>query len=257
MNVAGTKSGCLLGRPWMNFFDYIQLMFSPYSFPIGASASKVFVVFVVSLALMHFVFLRLWPLGKQGWRKADYWWLAFAALGLVGGPGQVRQFIASSASTQADAMVAGRYEAAIRLATSYTSDPGPLCVTFVRGPFSPPLDEFDRRQRQHDEGCAWIKQLVATLPEAPPKNVLPETLIGHPANLTDAAIVNMLGDVRDSFVYFNDALRQRAVLSTMERPSELELAVMMVSPILLSLALALRITKVSGELKLDRGSATP
>ena len=66
---------------------------------IVVSATKAWVMilcFVLFAVLMHIFLIRLGRLDKVAWKKVDYIWIAFAAVGLLSTTGEARKFLASN-----------------------------------------------------------------------------------------------------------------------------------------------------------------
>ena len=215
--------------------------------PISTNLGWVFMVFVGSLVAFHLMFV--WPrnLTKRGWKVIDYVWLGTALLGVIGSVGVGRQAIAQNLLTTAHALVesfASEIESALRFGTS-----GAICRRFVLSEFSPPQAEFDRIQREFDAQCAWFTQAIEKLKTSPFPKRQPlklEDLGGSPPEGADDWTST---HIRATVNRYNAAVAQFERLSEDTRRTDLELTLIVVGPFLLVVALALRIAKVTGEIR--------
>jgi hypothetical protein len=206
-------------------------------------------ILAVFTLLFHIALVHFWPLSSRGWKKADYWWLGMAALGLVTATGEVRRLRA-----RADILIAeARADDALHQLKS-SADPQRHCRRYKRSEYSPA--NFDSLQAQRGRLCTWVGTFVSELPDSFSS---PAALIGLDSLLPDSTVTEPLlqNDVDEIVVRTIDMLSAldnwQTVLQRGER-SGLEVTTMSLSPFLLALALGLRITKVTGELSLIRTS---
>jgi hypothetical protein len=132
-------------------------------FPAFTNSWTVLLIFAVMVLRLHLILVVWLKLGKLAWKIVDYIWLGFAALGLIGASGQARQLIANNMSAIAEARIQTSYELFRNLVDRYSQE-GAVCRTFVRGEYSPPPEEFERRQRDYDKVCGWFREIAAKLP---------------------------------------------------------------------------------------------
>lgn len=217
--------------------------------PIFTNPGWIFAVFVSALLVFHLMFV--WPknLRKRCWKVIDYIWLGTALLGVIGSVSVGRQAVAQGLLTTALTVVessASEVETALHFGAS-----GAICRRFVRSEFSPPQAEFDRIQREFDAQCTWFTQAIERLNSSPFPNrkpVSPEDLGGPPPKGGDDwASTRVLGTIQR----YNAAITQLKRLSEDARQTDLELMLTVVGPFLLVIALAMRIAKVSGEIRLS------
>ena len=215
--------------------------------PPWISLGWLFTVFVGSLLTFHLMFV--WPrnLTRRGWKVVDYFWLAAGLLGVVGSAGVGRQAIAENLLTTARARVeffASEVESALRFGTS-----GAICRRFVRTEFSPPQAEFDRLQLEFDAQCAWFTQAIERLNASPLAKRQPlsfEDLGGPPPVGADHWAST---HARETLARYNAVVAELERLSRDSKRTDLESALIIAGPFLLVVALAVRIAKVTGELR--------
>jgi hypothetical protein len=205
-------------------------------------------VFVVALLAFHVALVWIWPLGKIGWKKVDYIWLAFALLGGLGGVGSARQFLATGRGSLAEERV--RTEAQWVLERINAGTSVAVCRQFVRSDFSPPEQEFNRIQREFDALCAWFKaasQRASSELSGGGTTTLVDLAGAPPPQVTDRWHIESLSEQVDRY---NAVIRARNELAASSKPSEGEILLMIFGPYFLGVAVALRITKVTGEIRL-------
>jgi len=215
--------------------------------PLWTSLGWLFMVFGGSLLAFHLMFV--WPrnLTKRGWKVVDYFWLGVGLLGVIGSAGVGRQAIAENVLSTARGRVdffASEVQSALRFGTS-----GAICRRFVRTEFSPPQAEFDRLQREFDAQCAWFTQALERLkasPFAKRERLSFDDLDGPPPVGADRWTS---AHARETVDRYNGIVAELERLSRDATRTDLELTLIIVGPFLLVVALALRIAKVTGELR--------
>lgn len=218
-----------------------------YVLPVWASYGWLLGVFIAALMFFHVVLVYVWPLGKTGWKRVDYIWLSMGFLGVSSGVASSRQTLAQLQLPGAAAQVettAGWIESRARFGVSEA-----FCRQFVRSEYSPPKELFDRLQREFDELCGWFKTVNGRLPGLLAKRV-PLTLDNFgsaPPRVTDAYPIQSF---EEAVGEYNRAISSWMELQELARQSDLEFVLSVVGPFLISVAIALRMTKVTGEIRL-------
>ena len=217
------------------------------SLPITASALWTLGIFLVALVSFHLILVVALKLDKVGWKKVDYFWLGFTALSLLTAASEVRRLVAGNRlafdSTYRDAT----YERLRDRADFMRS--GAVCVEFVRSEFSP--SDFDESQAQFRKLCDYGKKLYASLPSKPPDAFLELKLPARPA-VTDQSLLGYYEMFDSAWNEYAQAERWIKELKAASARTDTEEIFLFLSPIFLAVALALRITKVTGEIRLER-----
>lgn len=227
-------------------------MLEPH-FPLGASLATVLAGFAFFLVAFDIILVRRMKLGKVAWKRIEYLWLAFAALGLLAGVAQVRVITANAQVAMFQDRAASAFSSVRSLAQLLSSSPGTVCGTFIRSEFSPPRDAFDAIQKDYDRACEWFKAIVKAIPSeqpAPLTPINPSSLPRRP-EASAAGLVDMIGGFFTQLGYYN---RQAEILDDLLRKTRrtgVEDSLVYLGPFLLAIALALRITKVTGEIRLE------
>lgn len=204
--------------------------------------------FAASTILFHLILVHWKKLSKRAWKKVDYIWLIIAAFALIPSANEARRFLGAIQAEQ----LKYRIEADYRMARYFIQSGSEwTCREFSKNVASPP--DFDRVENEYAVTCAYYKALLADFPK--------DALVRfEPISLTNAiqrpnVTVEQL---RDSFVgvdleinsYNTDIARYNELTKLLEK-SEAEDTLLVLGPLLLALALSLRITKVTGEIRIE------
>jgi hypothetical protein len=218
------------------------------AFPIWTSYGWVLMVFFASLAVFHVLLIFAWPLGKTGWKKVDYIWLSMGFLGVFAGVASTRQTFAQFQVASSEAKLktaAGWIQNRAQFGVSVA-----VCGEFIRSVYSPPKEEFERIQREYDQLCKWFKAVNERLPrEITKQEPLSMVDLGgyDPPRIRDSYPVESLQQAVNEF---NLALALRDELRGLSRLNDFEFSLTVVGPFLIAIAIALRMTKVTGEIRL-------
>ena len=123
-----------LPSPWRSPVILLGMPPSEPWLPPSTNGWMVLLVMLCTWALCDVVFVRFLKMGKVGWKKADYAWLAFASVGIFGLSQKAREMMASWQVPVYEDQVARTYGDVRSFAHSYGRG-GITCRTFVRGPW--------------------------------------------------------------------------------------------------------------------------
>lgn len=215
---------------------------------IISDGGNVLLLFLLLLTLSH---LLVFPknLSKRAWKKVDYIWLGVAALGLLSLASDVRISIAKNWSEIESSRAISSLE---RLRYFYsTPDNTHFCMQFVKSALTP--DDVHERQKQHDLRCAWFKDVANILKELEPEK-LPEISMDKLPIPTfdDEYLLETVNNIEKHVNWYNEDRRQAIETASLLSKTNLEKNLFYFSPFLLCLALALRIAKVTGELRHEK-----
>jgi hypothetical protein len=215
--------------------------------PISASPLWLFSILVLLLVGFDLVLVRWLRLGKVAWKRVDYIWLIVAALGLYGAAADVRRTAAAnSLPLQHDL----RQVAYLSVVDSVRFMTGPaVCREFVRSNSSP--KNFDEVQVEFNRVCTFARTLAHALPTTEPKALDRDFFLRRPP-VTESALRENYQWLDQRVEDYLTADRQYSeTVRGVERTS-MDLFYAAIAPVLLVVALALRITKVTGEIRLER-----
>jgi len=230
------------------------------TYPAAASASALLIVFFVALLTSHAALLPLLGYNEIRWQYIDYVWLPLALLGLIGAVqlnrSEVASYYVSVWNMRATDSLANMHNMAER----YSRTGSYLCQKGVRTEFSPPSDVFDTIERDHASTCDWFKLLGSKLPLVV-KDVPPDFGLGSlpaPPILSSSAAsgpAEAINNFRNEITRYTEAEAQiKAHQVEMESPLLLRF-VKYFGPFIVAVALALRITKVTGEIRIKKKKA--
>ena len=209
----------------------------------------VIAVFVAFLLLCHVAFIRVLPLSSTAWKRVDYIWLSMAFVGLIGSVGNGREYVAKNLlEMETHRLESARdfIEGRARFGTS-----GAICREFVRSEFAPPPQEFERIQNGYNSQCKWFrKALVLIQASASSLNELnAQVLFGpYPAG-GDQGTYTLFSD---AVAQYNADVKNVAQFRTATETTAFEAFIRLLGPVAIALALALRMTKVTAEIKSDK-----
>jgi hypothetical protein len=205
------------------------------------------VVFILALVLFHAVFIHWpWPLNGRNWKRVDYVWLTMSFISIIGLALQSRQTLSSTYVPLATDQVKSHGQDVIRtLADSVQLN---CDIHFTKAPTSPP--DFDQSVQQMAEYCSQLRDLQRALG---PILRAGQKLDRDVSKDTEYPLAYGFADLRDrlksNVEAYNNSIRVRQELQRDTARSEGEQALMLFAPFLIALALALRMTKVTAELR--------
>ena len=107
-------------------------------------------------------------------------------------------------------------------------------------------------QREYDAVCDWFKNVAERIVlEVPIKTIDPKTIPSAPS-VAGKDLNRQIAEFQRDLAQHNEAAQERASLDKASERSDIEWTWLILSPPLLAIAVALRLTKVTGEIRLDR-----
>ena len=216
--------------------------------PVFVSLAWMFGVFFLALLLFHVPLVWSWQLDKTGWKRVDYIWLSFALLGVLAEVGSARQMIASELVHSAGQFADNQARWIVNRIDAGVSEM--VCRRFEPSEPFPRDAEFDRYQQEFDELCAWFGEAKLRIADGLPAEIplSLETLGGRAAPA--GADPWMVTSLEDAVSGYNEARQIGGRLRAQSEPSKFEFFLLFIEPSLIAIAVALRMTKVTGELRL-------
>ena len=207
-------------------------------------------LFVFCLTMFHLYWWFERP-DTRFWKKIDYWWLGFSALSFITAAAGARQLVASNELARSNGPVQFQSQ---NLRTFAESARRYACDT----PWQPPPYIDPAGQHRFDtrnEACSWFTDLSQKFSRAGDSlaaeiSVLDRTLPPSIPSSWDYQPLTL------AVTYAKEVLQWRRQLETDAARSDFEEGFVFLAPYLLAIALALRITKVTGELWPGEPAAT-
>lgn len=207
--------------------------------------------FILLLMLFHLIFVVLLPLSDKTWKKVEYIWFGAAALGLLGASMQAGRFVGSNylKNSSADTILISVY-ADLRENLKWGIDGG-VCTTFQRPSQS---DKYiDEVVAVHDRLCEDYKVLYARLPETLPSDAPSLKQLGFVMPQGEGRIVGaQLRHLEWLSTRYEEIRSAHVRWRSSIEIGEFEATLTVLGPLLIAFALALRITKVTGDIVNDR-----
>ncbi len=212
-----------------------------------------FLFFLFVLSLLHIVLIFLMKVDDVGWKKIDYIWLSATGLGLLAASAQADTFLSRVYLENSITPSTKQQYQMLRFGITEVASKGVFaCRTFTRSVASP--DDFDKTVEEYRKLCEQVKVLNNTLPSkvSSPFPSLQE--LGYKQLEGDRNYVAWELEQLESYAQnYHDAQSRWSEFYDSSQKSGWETFFTILGPLLLSLALALRITKVSGELSNSNG----
>lgn len=210
-------------------------------------------IFIGALCVFHIILVRVRPLSSIGWKRVDYIWLSMAILGLIGTITSTRLIVSKNyLSNMGYSRIQGAFNfvkvtARLGMNEGFCGKVVPASTASTT-PLKPSPDGFE-------EQCVWFRKVVASLQQLDPNNrepIIIKNLVGkRPAGGDGWIYENFFNSVAG----YNDTLKRVAALEEGSKLSDFEELMQVLGPHLLAVALALRMTKVTGEIALDRSKS--
>ena len=226
---------------------------SALSLPWFTSHWWVLGVFGTATVAFHVIFIRLLPLTSIQWKRVDYAWLSLALLGVIAGVANNRSVVATNLVAIAESRTRASLEWAYRRAEFGTSIA--ICRKFNFTEFSPPREQFERMQREFDAQCGWFTKLVSALGPLEQRKTVPLDPIALAGPRPDGGDQDSTKSFFESVSAYNASLDDLKLLQAARSSDLMEQLIQLLGPALLALALALRITKVTGEIQLEQAKS--
>lgn len=214
-----------------------------FTYPWTTSVGATLIVFGSAWFLFHLLLVRIGNLTKAGWKRVDYYWLALASAALLTEPAKVREMVSAGYleyALQSREFEHSRVRGIVDHARSFA------CYKFARTKDSPPnLAEI---QQNADAVCAWMKTVASYLPEEPGAKIRVDLIPPAPKEEYYRVSITQIESAASKYNASVDQYDETVgpggwpYLGTVAR---------LLSPFLLAIALALRLTKVSGEIRLE------
>jgi hypothetical protein len=228
----------------------------PGDLPLAASIGGILLVFLIAALALDLVLVRWLKIGKIGWKRVDYIWLSLGVLSLVGAVAEARHLVIGRRLSEVRVRAANSYSGLRRFLENSAASAA-LCRASTQAEFPPPESEAARYREQYEQSCAWFRAATAAIPRAPDDrngNVNLEAMPPRPVVTAPelvaafATLDQTLGDYR------RDHERLQFLLGRNQQ-SRLEEQLVIYFPVLLAVAIALRIAKVTGEIREMRAEA--
>ncbi len=226
------------------------MRFDSWLVELSATPLYLLFVFLLFLAGLHVILVWWKPLDEVLWKKVDYIWLGTAAFGLLAASAQADRLMSQNFLDNVEVPhTISTYESLRDHLMRAGASDSHLCITRYRSPLSP--DDFDEIVQTQQKLCAWSRDILSRMPREVPLPFPALEEIGY-IPISDVHAKYESWYVEETKRLAEDYRFQRKQYSERVESSEMSLGESLfsiVGPLFLAFALALRITKVSGEIK--------
>lgn len=202
-------------------------------------------IFIFFTLLLHLLFVLWFPLTMRIWKLADYLWLTLAFLSTLGLVGEAKQFRAESAHYESEWKAA---ESLSGVRNWYTHYQIFICDE------AKTLTEKNLKDTEYHKLCDWLEGRInelnlmqngkTTFSELSPAGT--EDLL-HYATIIPRIEHKIL---TRRIAQYNDKRRLHLDNTKEQERTTLQLIMLIIAPVMLAFALAIRFTKVTGEYRL-------
>ena len=205
--------------------------------------------FVALLIVLHILLICIFRPSKVGWKFIDYFSLVIAAVGLINLTADARVFIASNQLPIATGQVSFSLYS---LRQSLSPSANDLCKQSIRSNVSP--TNFDEIKKQYDAACEWLHGASKMLPsgDGPPFTKIDFSDTNFPAWIDYPVILTEVSNIRQLFANYEAKRVFYEEVKSRLGKTEGEEFNLVLGPLLLCIAIALSITKVTGEILHER-----
>lgn len=207
------------------------------------------VLFVGALLLFHLAFVWSRNLSQLAWKYVDYLWICMALLGAIAASGDIDRHLTEIEIEKSARVSASLYNLFREL--YLVNAPAYACVD-VKNPGTADT-QAPMYGEQFAKACDWFKVLAERFPRFTSNNYKKinfESL--SPPQFESKVFASVIEDMRILVSKYNASINVLHEVQKSGRLSRFEKLYIALWPIFLILAVAIRITRVSGEIKNER-----
>ena len=227
--------------------------------PWPAHIENAILTFVICLLLFHvflvypvFAKFGIHPLDDIWWKRVDYIWVGLASLSIISGAAEARKAMSSALYNQTTARIISDANYVKREVRRWEDV---YCnARRVRSELSP--SNFDELVSEEKLACRWVQDTLVYLIDRDAEFErgnfsisLPPYKIQDPYSLQG---IHRIEDLVRDFVDFKNY--QKGLAAGKDR-TELELVLLVLSPVMFAAAVALRLAKVTGEVRIAKSKS--
>ncbi len=202
-------------------------------------------IFIFFTFFLHLFFVLWFPLSLKAWKVVDYLWLTLALLSTLGLVGQAKQYRAENFYTDSETSVV---QSLSDVRGWYTNYQKLICSEATL------LKEKHLTQTQYSKLCDWLERQINILNlKQKNKEIFPEL----PPTMTEglnqySMIISTLEQkILSRRIEQYNSKRSLHLINIKEKEkTAIQMFILIMSPIMLAFALAIRFTKVTAEYKL-------
>lgn len=213
---------------------------------LATDLKTLFLCFVALIILFHILFVYPKNIGKIGWKIIEYIVLLIASIGIITISADIRTWLAKSHLRWEEMRAVSDFENIVYKIRE--GHPGYICCIFTRSEYSP--NNFEEINEEYDRACKWYKKMSELLPQKIDPEFKELIFSEMPKlNVKDEIINESINEVKNSFQRY---MAQREIMMNLRektKKNDFEDLLLIFSPFLLCVALALQITKITGGIR--------
>jgi hypothetical protein len=204
-------------------------------------------VFALFWSGFYYCLVRRWPLTLVQWRRVDFIWLGMTGLSILFLASDAQNIIAGDAATKEELVQKERRSFLLHIGAEHQF----YCDRLAQGP-SIVRDAAGPLARQVNEHCDWLRELARQFEVVPADRVRGrwERRLPEATAIEDAMIVRDYDEIRERAAELDAHERELARAQQVEKARWWVQSLRLVAPLLLVIAFALRLVKISGEIRL-------
>jgi len=201
--------------------------------------------FLLLLLVLHLVLVFWMKLGDVAWKRVDYVWLGTAVLGLLTASAQAEHFLSKR---YLEIFEGPRTESAYQLLRGEI-DTNQICLPRRRSAASSALN-FDERNQEQEALCKRGKEIASKMPKYITEPFPPLEQTGYESLGIEAKYeTGYVKGVEYAAEQYRQQQRSYVESLSAGKLSSAEETIIVLGPLFLAFALALRITKVTGDIR--------
>jgi hypothetical protein len=213
--------------------------------------------FLAVTVVSHVLFVWICPQSPRTWKKVDYVWIILVFLGGAGiilPAGEVRRTSASGLLPQFEKWATTSFEVLHHTVVQYQklifSGENTNCnALFVKAEGQ--SQNLDSSTKEYLLTCEWLRAIEKTLSQSTKDKFVAVKIEELPdvSRITIGSLRTDINDIKNNFIgSYEQNRRNFESVKRDTQKTESEHQLYLASPLILALALAIRLTKVSGEL---------
>jgi hypothetical protein len=199
--------------------------------------------------LFHLPFIFGFNLSKRGWKYIDYFWIGLTAIGLVATTRDVERWISNAKTSALGYHI--KFQRSRLIEDTDINNKTYICTQFQKGKFSPiNLEEINK---EYLIACEWIKIVHDKIIKTDTTNFVIIKASDFPKfNPKEKELYEYKNDLYASIDNYNKIVDERMDLIKISQDNKVDLNILFFSPLLLIIGLSIRLTKVTGEILLEK-----
>ncbi|WP_205756844.1 hypothetical protein [Solilutibacter silvestris] len=213
-----------------------------------------FLFFILIAITFHIALVRHWPLNELNWKKVDYLWISLSLISIIGLSATIRTDWYSTT------LIIDRYARQSRLEdlkhALADATGAAICRATLRTEYSP--SNIDQIVAEYQSACEVFKKLssIDTLNNKDEARgfveLLPESLQPLRRKFNQPEIIEEFDSIENAHNGFLKSIQEENKTRNLASKSDFEKIMSIFAAPLLVIALALRLTKVTGEISLKK-----